>query len=524
MRPSSIDEIVGQDHLLGPGCSLRLLVESDAMVSMIFWGPPGTGKTSLARAIARSVSCRFVTASAITSGVKEVREILEEAKRSKTTGLRTLLFFDEVHRFNKAQQDVFLPYIEAGHVIFMGATIENPSFEVNAALLSRCKVLTLNKLQAQDIRQVLDRALTCSERGVIVPFMDDSLVQKIEIEEDAMHILSESADGDARVALNILEVAVASAVARKRKQNKVVHEDSVQSLPSLAMVDSQLENPVISRKTGMVRFSCSPNLSCESHSTVFEGEHQRPSKRSVRDRDMNTDDGRESEAQNMTDELQSNCLSLTVTDPKGSYLAMDQPSVMEKPNSNTIISVKVMDVSGSLQRSHVLYDKKGEEHYNIISALHKSMRGGDPDAALYWLSRMLEGGEGPLYIARRLIRFASEDIGLADSQAIMLAVACYQACHFLGMPECNVHLAHCVAYLALAPKSVAVYQAIESAQQHVKQGENEPVPLHLRNAPTGLMKQLGYGRGYIYPPNHEGLIKQEYMPPSLRGHKFLKWP
>ncbi|EFJ29181.1 hypothetical protein SELMODRAFT_231444 [Selaginella moellendorffii] len=409
MRPTSVNAILGQDHLLGPRGILKSLLEGDSLASVIFWGPPGTGKTTLARAIASTVSYRFVALSAVTSGVKEVREVLEEAKKAKKYGQRTLLFLDEVHRFNKAQQDAFLPYVEAGHVVFVGATTENPSFEINAALLSRCKVLTMNKLLPEHLEKLIKRAVLDKEKGVIVS-AGISSPEMLRVEDDAVVFLAAAADGDARAALNTLEIAVLAASSSKK-------------------IDK------------------------------------------------------------------------------------------------SVMVVTLADVKDALQRSHVFYDKTGEEHYNIISALHKSMRGGDADASIYWLARMLEGGEGPLYVARRLVRFASEDVGLADPQALPQAIACYQACHFLGMPECNVHLAQCVVYLALAPKSVAVYQAIQAAQQYVREkGQNEPVPLHLRNAPTKLMKDLGYAKGYIYPPSHSGPVEQDYMPSSLRGLKFLRWP
>ncbi|XP_058072284.1 uncharacterized protein LOC131221153 [Magnolia sinica] len=416
-RPRSIDDIVGQDHLLS---IIRSALSCDRLPSIVLWGPPGTGKTSIARAISNSApaSYRFVSISAVTAGVKDVRDAVDEARRAKKQGVKTVLFVDEVHRFNKSQQDSFLPVIEDGSVVFMGATTENPSFHLITPLLSRCRVLSLNKLQPHHIVKLLERAAADAERGLARSVRCSS----ISVEEDAVNFLSLHCDGDARVALNALEIAATSAAARM---------------------------------------------------------------------------------------------------PSGS----DENGVGLMSAATAIVSVD--DAKEAMQCKHLAYDRAGEEHYNLISALHKSMRGSDADAAIYWLARMLEGGEEPLYIARRLIRFASEDVGLADPAALGHAVACYQACHFLGMPECNVNLAQCVAYLALAPKSVAVYRAIEAAQRAVKEsiGQNEGVPLHLRNAPTKLMKEIGYGKGYIYPPDHpSSSSSQKYLPPSLQGHKFLDWP
>ncbi|GMH24886.1 hypothetical protein Nepgr_026729 [Nepenthes gracilis] len=412
MRPRSVDDIVGQDHILGPTAALRSAIICNKLPSIVLWGPPGTGKTSIARAIANSMEAskyRFVSLSAVTSGVKDVRDVVDEARRQKVKGgKRTVLFVDEVHRFNKSQQDSFLPIIEDGSIVFIGATTENPSFHLINPLLSRCRVLTLNPLHPGDIDRLLRRAVDDLEKG-----LSRSIGMRVELDEEVLDFLSSQCDGDARVALNALEVSAITAFAR----------------------------------------------------------------------------------------LQSG---------KG---------------SSSAIVVTVEDTKEALQSKHIKYDRAGDEHYNLISALHKSMRGSDANAAIYWLARMLEGGEEPLYIARRLVRFASEDVGLADPSALTQAVSCYQACHFIGMPECNVNLAQCVAYLALSPKSVAVYRAIEAAQKAVREsaGGNEGVPLHLRNAPTKLMKELGYGKGYIYPPDNPS-ASQSYLPPLLEGSKFLDWP
>ncbi|KAK6157062.1 hypothetical protein DH2020_011310 [Rehmannia glutinosa] len=408
MRPRVLDEVVGQDHLLAKDSLLRSAIGCGRLPSVVLWGPPGTGKTSIAKAIVSSCGSsfyRFISLSAVTCGVKDVRDAVEEARKSKLKGnKRTVLFLDEVHRFNKAQQDSFLPVIEDGSIVFIGATTENPSFHLITPLLSRCRVLTLNPLKPHDIVMLIKRAVSDVDRGLAA---STNKMVKFHVNDDSTDFLSLHCDGDARVALNALEIAAITAAAR-------------------------IQSPAV---------------------------------------------------------------------------------------------ITINDVKEALQCKHLAYDRTGDEHYNLISALHKSMRGSDANAAIYWLARMLEGGEEPLYIARRLIRFASEDVGLADPQALTQAVSCYQGCHFLGMPECNVILAQCVAYLALAPKSVSVYRAIESARKVVKEsvGQNEGVPLHLRNAPTKLMKDLGYGKGYVYPPDNPESF-QTYLPPSLQGYKFLHWP
>ena len=393
LRPESLDTFVGQKHLLGKGKLLRQLIDHDNIPSMIFWGPPGVGKTTLASIIARKTNAEFINFSAVTSGIKEIKEVMAKAELGRQVGLRTLVFVDEIHRFNKAQQDAFLPYVEKGSIILIGATTENPSFEINAALLSRCRVFVLQALTEDDLTELVKNALT-NPKGF--GYLN------IEISDELVHAIAVFANGDARTALNVLEMAVT---------NGEIHPDK----------------------------------------TV------------------------------VTKEVLEQCIS----------------------------------------KKSLLYDKNGEEHYNLISALHKSMRNSDPDAAVYWLARMLEAGEDPLYIARRLIRFASEDVGLADNQALPLAVSVYQACHFLGMPECNIHLTQAVIYLSLAPRSNSVYTAYEHAKKDALTMLSEPVPLVIRNAPTSLMKDLNYGKGYVYAHDtEEKIARMECLPESLKGTRY----
>ncbi len=394
LRPRGLEEYIGQEHLLGKGKILRQMIEKDIVGSMIFWGPPGVGKTTLARIIANHTKASFIDFSAVTSGIKEIKEVMKQAETDRFMGIRTVVFVDEIHRFNKSQQDAFLPYVEKGSIILIGATTENPSFEINSALLSRCKVFVLQALKTEHILQLLKRALT-DKRGLGN--------QLIRIEDNLLNMIASFADGDGRTALNTLEMA------------------------------------------------------------VLNGEI----------------------------------------------------------NADGSVTVKQETVEQAIGKKALLYDKNGEEHYNIISALHKSMRNSDPDAAVYWLARMLEAGENPLYVARRLIRFASEDVGIADPQALPLCVAAYQACHFNGMPECNVNLTQAVIYLSMAPKSNSSYMAYEQAKLDAQRMLSEPVPLVIRNAPTALMGDLHYGEGYVYAHDtEEKIAHMTCLPESLKDRKY----
>lgn len=396
LRPQNLEEYAGQTHLLGKGKVLRRLIESDQVSSMIFWGPPGVGKTTLARIIAGRTKSAFIDFSAVTSGIKEIRTVMEQAERNRHFGERTIVFVDEIHRFNKAQQDAFLPFVEKGSIILIGATTENPSFEINSALLSRCKVFVLHTLTTEELTGLLHRALK-DNRGFGM--------QQVHITDEMIQAIANFANGDARNALSTLEMVVL--------------------------------NGEIDENGGVT----------------------------------------------VTEETLEQCTS----------------------------------------KKSLLYDKKGEEHYNLISALHKSMRNSDPDAAVYWLARMLEAGEDPLYVARRVTRFASEDIGLADPQALQVAVAAYQACHFIGMPECTVHLTQAVVYLSLAPKSNALYMAYEHAKTDAIEQLAEPVPLVIRNAVTELMSELDYGKGYQYAHDtEEKLTNMQCLPDSLTGREYYQ--
>lgn len=393
LRPLQLEDYVGQKHLLGEGKILFNLIQKDQISSMIFWGPPGVGKTTLARIIAASTQAQFINFSAVSSGIKEIRVVMKEAEEAKKYGRKTIVFIDEIHRFNKAQQDAFLPYVEKGSIVLIGATTENPSFEVNSALLSRCKVFVLKSLTQADLIELIHHALK-DERG----FKNQNII----IDEDMISMIAGFSNGDARTALNTLEMVILNS--------------------------EEIEYKII-----------------------------------------------------VTKEIIEQCTS----------------------------------------KKSLLYDKNGEEHYNIISALHKSMRNSDVDAAIYWLARMLEAGEDPLYIARRLIRFASEDIGMADSRAIEICVAVYQSCHFIGMPECSVHLTHAVTYLSLAPKSNALYMAYVAAKKDALNMLSEPVPLQIRNAPTKLMKDLEYGKGYQYAHDYENkTTSMQCLPDALKDKTY----
>ena len=396
MRPRNLSEFVGQEHLIGNGKILKKMIESDNVSSMIFWGPPGVGKTTLARIIAHETKSDFINFSAVTSGIKEIKKVMEDADNNKKLGIKTILFVDEIHRFNKAQQDAFLPFVEKGAIVLIGATTENPSFEINNALLSRCRVFVLKELSVENILTLLKRAIT-DERGFGK--------SKVEIAEDDLKFIATFANGDARSALTTLDMII-----------------------------------------------------------------------------TNSD--------------------------------IDKEGVIHVTREN---------IEECLTKKTLLYDKDGEEHYNIISALHKSMRNSDPDAAVYWLARMLEAGEEPLYIARRIVRFASEDIGLADTNALNVAINVYQACHFIGMPECNVHLAEAVIYMSIAPKSNACDVAYMLARRDALNTIAEPVPLQIRNAPTKLMQNLNYGKGYKYAHDYEDkLTTMDCLPSSLIGKTYYQ--
>jgi len=395
MRPTSLKNFLGQKEIVGDNTLLKAVIESDQLPSLIFWGPPGSGKTTLAFIIAKKTKSEFEKISAVSSGLKDLRNIFKKAEENKKEGKQTILFVDEIHRWRKNQQDALLPYVEQGYVILIGTTTENPSFEITSALLSRCRVFVLKSLTEDQICKIIKNAVKDKKKG-LGGF-------KIEITDKIIKSIAQMSNGDARTALNVLE-----------------------------------------------------------------------------------------------------------------YLAFSRPKDSKKSFKITIEGVRQ-----AFQKSHLFYDKNGDEHYNIISALHKSMRGSDPNAALYWLARMVEAGENPLYIARRLVRFASEDVGLANSRALEQTVSAYQACHFIGLPECNVILAQAVVYLAKCKKSNALYSAYTKVAKDVAEYGNLPVPLHLRNASSKLMEDMGYGKDYQYSPDHDYKEKQSYLPDKLKNRKYL---
>ncbi|RDD47588.1 ATPase WRNIP1 [Trichoplax sp. H2] len=516
IRPNVLTDYIGQDDVLGGKTSLRSLIESGDIHSMIFWGPPGCGKTTLANIIAKSgkskANMRFIQLSATSSGTQKVREVIDIAQKDRTMFNRqTILFMDEIHRFNKAQQDVFLPYVENGTIVLIGATTENPSFSLNNALLSRCHVITLQKLSSANVVTILKSALNNIEDYLDLDDFTTGNKYKIKADDQALKALGNFCDGDARKALNGLEMAIRSKIIiynnRDITQPSQVDEVMPIKVDETKKDDHQSNGEEIKSSSLVKELNTRLSSIQEGLELILKNSKSDSCVTDEGTKDSGIDTGDEGKILDDHGEKSDSCRN-----------------VVDDERLPTIIAVTEKDVLESLQRSHLQYDRSGEEHYNIISALHKSMRGGDENAAMYWLCRMLKGGEQPTYIARRLIRFASEDVGLADNQALFIAVAAYHACQFIGMPECEVNLAQTVVYLARAPKSVECYMAYDRVKKNINEwkGPLPSVPLHLRNAPTSLMQKLGYGKGYKYNPDYDKPVQQDYLPSCLLNIDFFK--
>jgi len=473
MRPRSLEELSGQEHLVGPGKPLRVQIERDDPGSMIFWGPPGVGKTTLAKIIAQATQATFIEFSAVMSGIKEIKQVMAAAAQASQMHSRTILFIDEIHRFNKAQQDAFLPYVERGTIRLIGATTENPSFEIISALLSRCRVYVLEPLTEAQITALLRRALADHERGLGA--------LELTADDDALELIAGYSSGDCRNAYNTLEVAA-----------QLVQEPSAEGLPA-----------------GPTRLSDTNSGKVSGH------DFSRAASANIQDRALAPEEKLDSEGSSGTEGGGGFNPRIKPTKSTRALAPEEHAAHTARNHIDRAIATT------AVQQRVLMYDKSGEEHYNLISALHKSVRNSDPDAALYWLARMFAAGEDPLYLARRVVRMAVEDIGLAAPEALNLTLSAKEAIDFLGSPEGDLALAEAVVYLCLAPKSNSVYTAYGAVQQEIEQTRQEPVPLHLRNAPTRLMKELDYGKGYLYAHNEEGRVADmDCLPDSLRGRSY----
>ena len=464
MRPRTFDEFVGQEHLTAPGAAFRRAAEAGKLGSVVLWGPPGVGKTTLAELVAKASNAIFERVSATSAGVADLRKVIESARKAQQKGKRTLLFIDEIHRFNKSQQDAILPVVENGTITLIGATTENPSFEVNSALLSRSRVFVLNALTDEEVRQVIRSAIDDKERGITADLPQyptpSTQYPEVILDLEAEQALINLSNGDARAALNMLELSVAVA---------------------------QAETKGLPPEEGEVRRSRDGGVRAETSSATPRSPRLR----------VKSETSQEPEAES----------------PNTQY-----------PTPNTehpAIHITKQLIESAVQKRTALYDKHGEMHFDLISALHKSVRGSDPDATLYWLARMLDGGEDPLYLARRIIRMAVEDVGMADPNALPVAIAAQQAVHFIGLPEGELALAEAAVYMATAPKSNSLYTAYGSARGDVAETRNDPVPLHLRNAPTKLMKEIGYGKDYKYAHSYEdAVVEQQNLPDAIADRKY----